>query len=213
LTVPPFARIFHGMPKTILLLALLLPARAPGLAAQTEYYARLGAVGASNLLRDVIVISEITVRQSIAPMLALGGSIPVGPTGYRAAIEGTFATGKYHSSENGAETDLGTLRTGTLVAGVQGPITSQIRWRAGLGAIHYWPADKEGIFLSGGTTRFLVGAGLDYRRPVLPAWDLMGSVGYDFHRFTTEELRTEGFAQNQSVSRIAVSIGLARRTR
>lgn len=196
----------------MLLLAFLLPAGAPGLTAQTEYYARVGAVGASNLLRDVI-ISEITVRQSIAPMLGLGGSLPIGPKGYRAGVEGTFATGKYHSSENGDRTDLGTLRTGTLLLGVQGPISPQIRWRAGLGAIHYWPSDKEGIFLSGGTTRFLAGAGLDYKRPVSSRWDLMGSVGYDFHRFTTEELRARGFAQNQSVSRIALSIGLARSTR
>jgi hypothetical protein len=196
----------------MLLLAFLLPAGAPGLTAQTEYYARVGAVGASNLLRDVI-ISEITVRQSIAPMLALGGSLPIGPKGYRAGVEGTFATGKYHSSENGDRTDLGTLRSGTLLLGVQGPISPQIRWRAGLGAIHYWPSDKEGIFLSGGTTRFLAGAGLDYKRPLSSHWDLMGSVGYDFHRFTTEELRARGFAQNQSVSRIALSIGLARSTR
>jgi hypothetical protein len=196
----------------MLLLAFLLTARAPGLTAQTEYYARLGVVGTSNLLRDVI-ISEITVRQSIAPMIALGGSLPIGPSGYRAGVEGTFATGKYHSSENGARTDLGTLRTGTLLVAVIGPITSQIRWRAGLGAIHYWPSDKEGIFLAGGTTRFLAGAGLDYKRPVFPKWDLMGSVGYDFHRFTTEELRARGFAQNQSMSRIALSIGLARSTR
>ena len=98
----------------MLLLALFLTARAPGLTAQTEYYARLGAVGATNLLHDVIV-SEITVRQSIAPMLALGGSLPIGPKGYRAGLEGTLASGKYHSSENGARTDLGTLRTGTLL--------------------------------------------------------------------------------------------------
>ena len=196
----------------MLLLALLLPAGAPGLTAQTVYYARLGAVGASNLLHDVIV-SEITVRQSIAPMLALGGSLPIGPKGYRAGLEGTLASGKYHSSENGARTDLGTLRTGTLLGEVLGPITPQIGWRAGLGAIHYWPSDKEGIFLSGGTTRFLVGASLDYKRPVFPKWDLMGSVGYDFHRFTTEELRARGFAQSQGVSRIAVSIGLARSAR
>jgi hypothetical protein len=196
----------------MLLLALLLTARAPGLVGQTEYYARLGAVGASNLLRDVI-ISEITVRQSIAPMLALGGSLPIGPKAYRAGVEATFASGKYHSSESGARTDLGTLRTGTLLLAVLGPITPQIRWRAGLGAIHYWPSDEEGIFLSGGTTRFLAGAGLDYKGPVLPRWDLMVSVGYDFHRFTTEELRARGFAQNQGVSRVALSIGLARSTR
>jgi hypothetical protein len=146
-------------------------------------------------------------------MLALGGSMPLGPGGYWGGLDATFASGKYHSSENGARTDLGTLRTGTLMLGVQGPITRQIGWRAGLGAIHYWPSDKEGIFLSGGTTRFLAGVGLDYKRAVLPRWDLMGSVGYDFHRFTTEELRARGFAQDQSVSRVAVSIGLARSAR
>jgi len=196
----------------MLLLALLLPAGAPGLTAQTEYYARVGAVGASNLTRDVI-ISEITVRQSIAPMLVLGGSLPIGPRGYRAGLEGTFASGKYHSSQDAARTDLGTLRTGTLLVTVQGAVVRPIRWRAGLGAIHYWPADKQGIFLLGGTTRFLAGAGLDYRQAVLRGWDLMASFGYDFHRFTTEELRARGFSQTQSVNRFALSVGLTRSTR
>jgi hypothetical protein len=196
----------------MMLLAVLLSAGAPGLTAQTDYYARVGAVGASNLLRDVI-ISEITVRQSIAPMLALGGSLPIGPKGYRAGVEGTFASGKYHSSQGEARTDLGTLRTGTLLASVQGPVVRPIRWRVGLGAIRYWPSDKEGIFLLGGTTRFLAGAGLDYRQAVLRGWDLMGSLGYEFHRFTTEELRAQGFSQTQSVNRFALSVGLARSSR
>jgi hypothetical protein len=200
------------MPKTILLLAFLLLAGATGLTAQTEYYARLGAVGASNLLRDVI-ISEITVRQSIAPMLALGGSLPIGPNGYRAGLEGTFATGKYHSSQGAARTNLGTLRTGTLLLNIAGPVLRPIRWRAGLGAIHYWPSDDEGIFLSGGTTRFLAGADLDYRQAVLPTWDIMGTIGYEFHRFSTDELHARGFTQTQSVNRFALSVGLARRTR
>ena len=81
------------MPKTILLLALLVPAGASGLHAQTEYYARVGAVGASNLLRDVIV-NEITVRQSIAPMIALGASLPIESRGYRVGLEGTLSSGK-----------------------------------------------------------------------------------------------------------------------
>jgi hypothetical protein len=196
----------------MLLLALLLPARAPGLTAQTEYYARLGAVGASNLLRDAIV-SEITVRQSIAPMLALGGSLPIGPRGYRAGLEGTFASGKFHSSEGAAQTGLGTLRTGTLLVNVEGPVVRPIRWRVGLGAIHYWSSEKQGIFLLGGTTRFLSGAYLDYRQAALPKWDIMGTIGYEFHRFSTEELRARGFSQTQSVSRIALSVGLARSTR
>ena len=141
------------MRKTILLLALLLPVGASGLRAQTEYYARVGAVGASNLLRDVIV-DQITVRQSIAPMLALGASLPIANRGYRAGLEGTVSSGKFHSQEAGSNTALGTLRTATLMLSLEGPVYRNVRWRAGLGGIKYWPADKEGIFLAGGPRGF-----------------------------------------------------------
>jgi hypothetical protein len=200
------------MRLTTLLLALLLPASVSGLQAQTEYYARLGAVGASNLVRDVIV-DEVTVRQSIAPMIALGVSLPIATRGYRVGLEGTLSSGKFHSRENGSDTDLGTLRTATLLLNLEGPIHRDLRWRVGLGGIQYWPADKRGIFLSGGSARFLAGAGVDYRRPVLPRWDLMTSLRYDFHRFTTDELDSRGFSQTQSVSRISLSVGLSRSAR
>jgi hypothetical protein len=200
------------MLKTTLMLAMLLPAGAQGLPAQTEYYARVGAVGASNLLRDVVV-DEITVRQSIAPMIALGGSLPIGPGGYRVGLEATLASGKFHSSENATDSDLGTLRTGTLMLDLEGPIAKAFRWRVGLGGLRYWPADKEGIFRSGGTTRFLAGAGLDYRRPVLSKWDLMTALRYDFHRFTTGELESRQFAQTQGISRVSLSVGLSRSIR
>lgn len=200
------------MRMTSLLLAALLPAGAGRLHAQTEYYARVGAVGATRLVRDVIV-DEITVRQSIAPMLALGGSLPIGPRGYRAGLETTLASGKFHSSEGGGDIDLGTLRTGTLLIGVEGPLATGLRWRAGVGGLHYWPADKEGIFRSGGASRFLAGAGVDYRRPAFSTWDLMTSLRFDFHRFTTGELERRGFAQTQGVSRISLSVGLSRSAR
>ena len=200
------------MPKTILFLALLLPASVSGLHAQLEYHARVGAVGASNLLRD-FVVNEITVRQSIAPMIALGAALPIGSLGYRVGLESTLASGKFHSSESGSDTDLGTVRTATLLLGLEGPIVQAFRWHAGVGGIKYWPADEEGIFREGGRTRFLAGAGLSYRRPVLPTWDLMTTLSYDFHRFTTGELETRGFGQTQGVSRVALSVGLSRRAR
>ena len=200
------------MPKTILLLALLVPAGVSGLHAQTEYYARVGAVGASNLLRDVLV-DEITVRQSIAPMIALGASLPIESRGYRVGLEGTLSSGKFHSREGGSDTDLGTLRTATLLLNLAGPIFADFRWSAGLGGIQYWPADKQGIFASGGTRRFLAGGGVEYRRPVLAKWDLMSTLHYDFHRFTTQTLKDRGFSQTQGVSRVSLSVGLSRRAR
>jgi hypothetical protein len=196
------------MPRHILLLALLLTG-APRLHAQTEYYARVGAVGATNLLHDVLV-TDLTLRQSIAPMIALGGSLPIGPRAYRVNLEATLASGKFHRSQDGSSANIGTLRTATLLLGLEGPVWKEVRWRAGLGVIQYWPAEDEGIFQSGGTARFLAGAGADYRRPVLARWDLMTSLRYDFHRFRTGTLESRGFSQSQGVSRVSLSVGLSR---
>ena len=41
------------------------------------------------------------------------------------------------------------------------------RRRAGIGGLLYWPSEESGIFLEGGPVRFLAGAGVDWRRPVL----------------------------------------------
>jgi hypothetical protein len=142
-------------------------------------------------------------------MLALGLSLPIGP-GYRAGVEATFASGSYHQEEDGVESDLGTLRTGTLMLGFEGPIAPSVRWRAGGGAILYSPSEDAGIFLRGGSTKFIAGVGVDYRHPVMAHWDLMASARYDYHRFTTEELERRGFSQTQVVSRVSLSVGLAR---
>jgi hypothetical protein len=193
----------------LLRLSLLLAGVTPRVHAQTEYYARAGAVGASNLLRDVFV-TELTVRQSIAPMIAIGGSLPIGAHDNRVNLEATLASGKFHRRENGQSNNIGTLRTATVMVGLEGPVWKALRLRAGLGLIQYWPADDEGIFLKGGTTRFLIGGGADYRRSIFARWDLMTSVRYDFHRFSTSTLDLRGFAQSQGVSRVSLSVGLAR---
>lgn len=199
------------MPKSFLFPVLLLCAGATGLQAQADYYARIGAIGASTLIRDVIV-SEITVRQSIAPMVALGGSLPIGPD-YRAGLEVTLSSGGFHSDDGIGETDLGTLRTGSALLGLEGPLATSLRWRAGIGGILYSPSEDQGIFLQGGTTRFLAGAGLDYRRPAFSSWDFMASARYDYHRFSTDELDRRDFSQRQAVSRVSLSVGLARSAR
>jgi hypothetical protein len=196
------------MLKPILIPALLLAAGSGVLHAQTDYYARAGAQWASTLVRDAIV-TEVTVQQSIAPMVALGASIPISP-GYRAGLEGTLSTGSYSAKQDGSETDLGTLRTASVVLGLDGPVGKTLRWRLGLGGIFYWPSEDRGIFLQGGPIRYLAGAGADWRSPVMRTWDLMVSARYDFHRFTTDELDLRGFSQAQSVSRVSLSVGLAR---
>jgi hypothetical protein len=193
------------------ILAFLIIAAAAGssvLQGQVDYNARLGVTWATPLLRDNIA-DEIELRQKLAPTLMLGASLPIAPP-YQAGLEVALTTSGYRANEAGASTDLGTLRTGSVTLGLHGPISTGLRWRAGAGLLGYWPAEEQGIFLRGGTTKFLAGAGIDYRRPILPQWEMMVSLRYDFHRFTTEELEARGFSQSQGVQRIAATIGLAR---
>lgn len=199
------------MLRTFLIPALLLAAGTRAVYAQTDYYARVGVIGASTLLRDVLA-TEVTVQQSIAPMVSLGAAMPISPA-YRAGVEAILSSGGYDAEQDGASSDLGTLRTASVLLGLDGPIWKTVRWRVGLGGLFYWPSDDSGIFLQGGPIRFLAGGGADWRRQVMPQWDLMVSARYDFHRFTTDELERRGFSQAQSVSRISLSVGLARGNR
>jgi hypothetical protein len=196
------------MLRPILIPALLLLAGPRALHAQTDYYARAGAVWAGTLVRDALG-TEISVRQAIAPMVAIGGSMPISP-GYRAGVEAAVASGGFDAEQDGGQTDLGTVRTGSVLVSLEGPIWKSVSWRAGMGGLLYWPSEESGIFLQGGPVRFLAGAGADWRRAVMPSWDLMVSARYDFHRFTTDELKGRGFSQAQGVSRISLSVGLAR---
>ena len=197
------------MRATLPLLVLTIAGGASALHAQVDYNARLGVTWATALLRDE-VINEIEVRQKLAPTLVLGAALPIAPL-YRAGLELALTTSGYQSKETGVTTvDLGTVRTGSITLGLDGPISQGLRWRAGAGLLRYWPTEEQGIFLRGGTTRFLAGAGIDYRRPIVAQWDLMASLRYDFHRFTTEEIDARGFSQSQGVQRITATIGLAR---
>jgi hypothetical protein len=196
------------MRAAVAFLVVLTTAGVSPAAAQADFYGRFGVTFATKLLKDDI-LQEIDVQQSLAPTLALGVSLPFTPQ-YSAGLEAAITSSGFHSSENSSDTDLGTLRTGSLMLGLEGPLWQRVHWRAGAGLISYLPSEDSGIFLQGGTTRFLVGAGLDYRYPVMSHWDLMASLRYDFHRFTTDELVLRGFSGTQGVQRVSASIGLAR---
>lgn len=197
----------------LLLLLLLLAALAPRAHAQIDYFARIGVTGSTRLVRDVL-FQEISTKVGIAPTLFAGLSLPIAAR-YRAGLEGAIARGSLSGdrSDSGEDADLGGLTTLSAMANLEGPLAVRpLRWRVAIGLVHYLPGEELGAFAQGGTTRYLVGAGVDYRRPSFGSWDLMVSARYDFHRFTTEELRARGFTQSQSVQRASLSLGLARST-
>src|SRR6476646_9475318 len=111
------------MRRLFVLVAFLLSPVVPAYA-QVDYYAGLGVTGSTKLIRDVI-IQEIEVQPSLAPTLLLGGSLVFAPT-YRAGLEIVLTSSSYHSSELGVKTDLGTLRTGSVMLNLEGPVAKRL---------------------------------------------------------------------------------------
>ena len=201
----------HLSHMRIMLIAagLLVPA---ALTAQTTstFFARGGATWSSKLIQDQIVNDVISTTPGVAVTLVAGGGVVAFPR-YLVDLELQFTTGSYSAETEGkGSSKLGTLRTLSGSLGLNGPLISpQWRWRASLGLISYLPSEDEGMFLRGGPLDFLIGAGVDYRRPVSGSLDLMVSLRYDFHRFTTDELQAQGFSQSQQVHRLGLTVGVA----
>ena len=200
------------MPRALAVLTLLVAAATARGEAQIDYFARVGVTGSSRLVRDVL-FEPIATTPGLAPGFFVGGSYPLSPR-HRIGIEGALAHGSMSSSDDNPGTedvDLGGLTTLTGMVHLEGPLAiPPLRWRVGGGLVHYAPGEELGAFAQGGTTRYIVGAGVDFRRKSFGSWDLMISARFDYHRFTTEELRDRGFTQSQSVQRGSLSIGFAR---
>ncbi len=190
-------------------IGILVPA---ALTAQTTstFYARGGATWSSKLTQDQIVNDQISTEPAVAVTLVAGGGVEAFPR-YLVDLELQFTTGSYSAKPEGQEsTKLGRLRTLSGTVGLNGPlIYPHWRWRASVGVLSYLPKEKEGMFLQGGPLDFLIGAGVDYRRPVSGSLDLMVSLRYDFHRFMTDELQSQGFSQRQQVHRLGLTVGVA----
>jgi hypothetical protein len=177
--------------------------------AQVRVAGRLGATWSSRLVEDQI-INPIRVKAGIAPTLSLGLSIPSGKR-YRLGIETTFTSGSVMAVENGSDTDLGTLRTATILLTAEGPAMAKgLFWRVGFGVVKFLPTEKQGLFLQGGPTKPTANLTVEYRRTLRPGWEWTAAARYGFHQFLTKEMETRGFSRGQDVHRVGLEVGAAR---
>lgn len=191
------------------LLVILALAGSSSTQAQVRLSARLGATWSSKLATDEIV-EPIDVKAGIGPTLSVNASIPSGRK-YRVGLETMFSTGSVKATENGSDTDLGSLRTASLLLTAEGPLMIRgVFWRVGVGFIKYLPSEKEGLFRQGGPTRLMGTFTAEYRKPLSPGWEGLASLRYGFHQFTTKELQAAGFSRAQSVHRVGLEVGVAR---
>lgn len=196
-------------------LALLLGVALPGAAlAQTGLYAGGGVTWSSTIVRDVI-LTPITTKPGLAPTIVLGGELPIGP-GYRLGLElsaGTASLTTTTPSQSNSDLAQGRIWTMGALVNLSGQVAPALRWRAGLGVLRYAGPRDAGIFAQGGTTRALFGGGLDYQLTSGRRWNPVVSARYDYHRFASRELRTQGFGLEQGVQRISLLVGVTRGNR
>lgn len=188
---------------------LLLTLASAAAAQQVRLGARLGATWSSTLMEDVI-ITPIRVKAGIAPTLSLSATIPTGKQ-YRLGLETILTTGSLSATDNGAETDLGSLRTATFMITAEGPIMIRdVFFRLGVGMIKYLPSEKTGIFLQGGPARITGTLAAEYRRLLRPGLNLVVGGRYGLHGFTTKELEARGFTRTQAIHRVSLEVGVIR---
>ncbi|HEX6990802.1 MAG TPA: outer membrane beta-barrel protein [Gemmatimonadales bacterium] len=196
-------------------LALLLAAATVAPArAQATYYVRGGATWSSDIVRDVFT-APVTTRPGLAPTLFAGVDFSLSPR-YGLGLEASAGTASLSTrtpSIPGSDIDQGRIWTMGALLNMNGDLARALRWRAGLGVLHYGGPSDAGIFAQGGTTRALFGAGLDYQLAQGRSWNPVVSLRYDYHRFVTDELRAQGFGLEQGVNRVSLSIGVTRGSR
>jgi hypothetical protein len=190
-------------------LSILLVAIPVALAAQVRAAARLGGTWSSTLAEDEIG-TPITVQTGIAPTLTLSASIPSGKK-YRLGLETILSTSSVDAEDDNGSTDLGSLRTVTVLATAGGPaMVTGLHWQVGAGFIKYLPSDKDGLFRQGGPGRLIGSFLLELRRPLRPGWEWTVGARYAFHQFITKELESRGFSRPQAVHRAGLEVGVAR---
>jgi hypothetical protein len=187
------------------MLLVVLPAVVT---AQTRVRVSAGVTASSTLVNDVVG-GPVTVEQAVPlPTVALQLAHTLS-SGYRLGVEGRFTSGAVEVTDNAVTDELGTVRTLSVMALADGPIRGALRWQAGVGAMLYRPTEEVGIWSRGGASRWLVGGGVTWTRP-LGSLDLVVGGRYDFHPFTTPRLDADGYGGYQAVHRVGLTLGIER---
>lgn len=198
--------------KQLAFAVLLLAAGPPDrLTAQVSWSGRLGATLTSTMVSDQLGSNGIKIAPGVSPTVGLEATVPLHlKNPVEASFELRATTATLQKSEGGTTTDLASMRTFALTAGVRGRIIPTVFWRAGAGFLSYATSEKASVFQDGAPTRFLATAGVEYRRPLTPSYTLTGVVRYDIHGFTTAQLKSTGYTGSQMVHRVMVGVGVAR---
>jgi hypothetical protein len=191
---------------TIPLLAALAAYPSNRLTAQVSFYVSLGARYTTTLVHDSVVAPFdlrpaiapallVTVRGELSPGWSADGTVDVAPSSLRRhEASGTF--------------DAGSFTALALTVGLRREISWGLSARAGIGALKYVAA-QTGLFREGSGGLFPLGTLAATFTPRFGARRRLAfEARYDWHRFITPAMRTQGFRDSRPVHRMALLVRL-----
>jgi hypothetical protein len=186
---------------------VVLTAQPPNrLSAQVSFHISLGARFSSTLVHDSIVNGFdvrpaiapallVTVREELRPAWSVDGTLDVTPSSLR-------------RHENGGSFEAGSVTTIAFTVGLRREISFGFSARAGIGALKY-AAAETGLFREGSGGLIPLGSLATTYTPSIGARRRLAfEARYDWHRFITPALRTQGFKDSRPVHRVALLVRL-----
>ena len=179
---------------------------APSAGAQVGV--QVGLVVSSNLVSDSIV-DRFSVRAN--PALALGVTGETRLDGYTLGAAVTVSRSDVIGREPRAEFPVTRLTIWHPVVYLRQPLRPWLSGEARLGLIIFSPSVRAGtLFRDGAPVQPAFGVGLRLERRLGRAFALGVAGQYDVHRFSTPQLRAQGYTGQTYVHRISTFLSLRR---
>jgi hypothetical protein len=169
---------------------------------------QVGLVVSSNLVSDSIV-DRFSVRAN--PALALGVTGETRLDGYTLGAAVTVSRSDVIGREPRAEFPVTRLTIWHPVVYLRQPLRPWLSGEARLGLIIFSPSVRAGtLFRDGAPVQPAFGVGLRLERRLGRAFALGVAGQYDVHRFSTPQLRAQGYTGQTYVHRISTFLSLRR---
>jgi hypothetical protein len=190
------------------LVAAALFAVSP-MAAQTGLQLTAGVTSSGALVNDGVLHTKL--QAAIAPTFGIGIALPTGKGPYRVRLEARVSSAALNANTDGASDKVMTLTSITTLVMAEGPLTGEVRWQVGGGALFYRPSESQGVFLDGPARRWLIAGGAVFSHELTPKIRLLVSGLVDAHSFVTNVLTNRNYAGSQGVERYTLSVGVERK--
>ena len=139
-----------------------------------------------------------------APVLGAGAHLGL-RHGWSAGAQLDLSWSALRRDESGAIVALGTLTTISFLVSLERGIAPGLRAGAQVGGVRYLPSRDTGVFRRGsGGLHPIVGGRVRFAPPAARGFAL--ELRYDLHRFITQALRDDGFAEPRVVHRVALLV-------